>query len=71
MTIPSEDRVVGASALTSGSGVPGGCSAPQAKSGFGGTEWMLSGLFSEGTKRGLSPNRVAEMVSGAGERSLS
>ena len=49
--------------------MPGGCPSPQAKSGFGGTEWMLSGLFSEGTKRGLSPNRVAEMVSGAGEGS--
>jgi len=35
----------------------------KAKSGFGGTEWLLSGLFSEGTKRGLSPNRVAELVS--------
>jgi allantoinase len=34
-----------------------------AKSGFGGTEYLLSGLFSEGTKRGMSPNRVAELVS--------
>jgi len=34
-----------------------------AKSGFGGTEYMLSGLFSEGSKRGLSPNRMAELVS--------
>jgi len=34
-----------------------------AKSGFGGTEYLLSGLFSEGGKRGLSPNRVAELVS--------
>ena len=33
-----------------------------AKSGFGGTEYLLSGLFSEGRKRGLSPNRVAELV---------
>lgn len=35
----------------------------QAKSGFGGTEYLLAGLYSEGTKRGLSPNRVAELVS--------
>lgn len=35
----------------------------QAKSGFGGTEYLLSGVFSEGTKRGLSPNRVAELLS--------
>lgn len=34
----------------------------KAKSGFGGTEWLLSGLYSEGTKRGLSANRVAELV---------
>jgi len=34
-----------------------------AKSGFGGTEWMLPGLFSEGTKRGLSPQRVAALTS--------
>ena len=33
-----------------------------AKSGFGGTEWLLSGLYSEGTKRGLSANRVAELL---------
>jgi len=32
------------------------------KSGFGGTEWLLSGLYSEGTKRGLSVNRMAELV---------
>lgn len=35
----------------------------QAKSGFGGTEYLLAGVFSEGTKRGLTPNRVAELVS--------
>ncbi|MDI9348297.1 MAG: dihydroorotase family protein [Methylacidiphilales bacterium] len=35
----------------------------KSKSGFGGTEYLLSGLFSEGTKRGLSPNRVAALVS--------
>jgi len=33
------------------------------KSGFGGTEYLLSGLYSEGSKRGLSPNRMAELVS--------
>jgi allantoinase len=33
-----------------------------AKSGFGGTEYLLSGVFSEGTRRGLSPNRVAELI---------
>ncbi len=33
------------------------------KSGFGGTEYLLSGLFSEGSKRGLSVNRMAELVS--------
>ncbi len=34
-----------------------------AKSGFGGTEYLLSGLHSEGRKRGLSLNRIAELVS--------
>jgi allantoinase len=34
-----------------------------AKAGFGGTEWLLSGLLSEGTKRGMSPNHVAELLS--------
>jgi allantoinase len=34
-----------------------------AKSGFGGTEYLLSGLLSEGRKRGLSYNRIAELVS--------
>ncbi len=33
-----------------------------AKSGFGGTEYLLSGLYSEGRKRGLSLNRMAELV---------
>jgi allantoinase len=33
-----------------------------AKSGFGGTEYLLSGLHSEGRKRGLSLNRMAELV---------
>jgi allantoinase len=36
----------------------------KAKSGFGGAEWLLSGMFSEGVvNRGLSPNRVAELTS--------
>jgi allantoinase len=35
----------------------------KAKAGFGGTEFLLPGIFSEGTRRGLSPNRVAELVS--------
>ncbi len=34
-----------------------------AKSGFGGTEYLLSGLYSEGSKRGLSLNRMAELTS--------
>ena len=33
------------------------------KSGFGGTEYLLSGLYSEGRKRGLSLNRMAELLS--------
>jgi allantoinase len=33
-----------------------------AKAGFGGTEYLLSGLFSEGTKRGLAPGDVARLV---------
>ncbi len=33
-----------------------------AKSGFGGTEYMLSGLFSEGSKRGMSYSHMAELV---------
>jgi allantoinase len=32
------------------------------KSGFGGTEYLLSGLYTEGRKRGLSVNRMAELV---------
>jgi allantoinase len=32
------------------------------KSGFGGTEWLLSGLYSEGKKRGLSLNRMAQLL---------
>ena len=34
-----------------------------AKSGFGGTELLLSGLYTEGRKRGLSLNRMAELLS--------
>ena len=34
-----------------------------AKSGFGGTEYMLPALLTEGKKRGLSYNRVAELLS--------
>ncbi len=33
-----------------------------AKSGFGGTEYLLSGLFTEGKKRGLSLQKMAELV---------
>jgi allantoinase len=35
-----------------------------AKSGFGGTEYLLPALVSEGSKRGLSLNRVAALTSG-------
>jgi allantoinase len=34
-----------------------------AKSGFGGTEYLLAGLFTEGSKRGMSYNHMAELVS--------
>jgi allantoinase len=34
-----------------------------AKSGFGGTEYLLPGLVGEGMKRGLSPGRIAELTS--------
>lgn len=34
-----------------------------ARSGFGGTEYLLSGLFSEGRRRGLSLGRIADLVS--------
>jgi allantoinase len=33
-----------------------------AKSGFGGTEYLLPGMVSEGTKRGLPLHRIAELV---------
>jgi allantoinase len=34
-----------------------------AKSGFGGTEYLLSGVYSEGYKRGLGLNHMAELLS--------
>jgi allantoinase len=40
-----------------------------AKSGFGGTEYLLPGMVSEGRKRGLTYNRIAELTSrGPAER---
>jgi allantoinase len=33
-----------------------------AKSGFGGTEYLLSGVFSEGSRRGMSYNHMAELL---------
>lgn len=35
----------------------------KAKAGFGGTEYLLPGIFSEGIKRGLSANHVVALVS--------
>jgi len=34
----------------------------RAKAGFGGTEYLLSGVFSEGSKRGMSYNHMAEVL---------
>jgi len=34
----------------------------RARSGFGGTEWLLPGLLTEGRRRGLSLGRIAELV---------
>ncbi|MGC1309445.1 MAG: amidohydrolase family protein [Phormidesmis sp.] len=34
-----------------------------AKSGFGGTEYLLSGIFSEGNKRGMAYSHMAELLS--------
>ena len=34
-----------------------------AKTGFGGTEYLLSALVSEGSKRGMSYNHMAELTS--------
>lgn len=39
-----------------------------AKSGFGGTEYLLPGLVGEGLKRGLALPRIADLVSGAPAR---
>ncbi len=33
-----------------------------AKAGFGGTEYLLSGVFTEGSKRGMSYNHMAELL---------
>lgn len=33
-----------------------------AKSGFGGTEYLLPGLYTEGTRRGLPPQRMAQLL---------
>lgn len=33
-----------------------------ARAGFGGMEYLLPAIYSEGTRRGLSPNRVAELI---------
>jgi len=46
-----------------------------AKSGFGGTEYLLSGLYTEGTKRGMSLQTMAQLVSlpsamGCGARAI-
>jgi allantoinase len=35
-----------------------------AKAGFAGSEFLLPGIYSEATDRGLGPNRVAELVAG-------
>lgn len=39
-----------------------------AKAGFGGSEYLLPALFSEGIRRGLSPNRIAALTSGTPAR---
>jgi allantoinase len=33
-----------------------------ARAGFGGTEYLLAGVFSEGSRRGLAPGRMAELL---------
>lgn len=35
----------------------------KARAGFGGTEYLLPGLFSEGARRGVPPHRIAELTS--------
>jgi allantoinase len=32
------------------------------KAGFGGTEYLLSGIYSEGCRRGMTPNHMAELL---------
>ncbi|MDG4762540.1 dihydroorotase family protein [Solwaraspora sp. WMMD406] len=39
-----------------------------ARSGFGGAEYLLTGLLTEGGKRGLSPGRIADLTAGAPAR---
>lgn len=39
-----------------------------AKSGFGGAEYLLAGMVTEGTRRGLGLGRVADLVAGAPAR---
>ena len=39
-----------------------GTTCSLAKSGFGGAEYLLAGMVSEGRKRGLSYNRIAELT---------
>lgn len=46
-----------------GAGPAGGGDIWPAKSGFGGTEYLLAGVFSEGARRGLAPHRIAELLS--------
>lgn len=48
---------------TDGSDYKDGANIWKSKSGFGGTEYLLSGLFSEGSKRKLPINKIAELVS--------
>ena len=42
-----------------------------AKSGFGGTEHLLSAVLSEGSRRGMSYNHIAELVAAGTLRSVS
>jgi allantoinase len=45
-----------------GAGPGGGGDVWLGKSGFGGTEYLLAGVFSEGSKRGLPYHRMAELL---------
>ena len=47
---------------TKGAGRAGQGDIWLAKSGFGGTEYLLAGVFSEGSKRGLPYHRMAELL---------